>query len=423
MRKIYSLLLYLLTPLVVFRLIWLGFQNPGYWQRWFERFGWVSVVKGESPIWIHAVSVGEVQASTPIIKCLKKDFPQFPIILTTTTPTGADTVKRLFGNDVLHYYMPYDLPDVILRFLSRIQPRLLLTMETELWPNLFHYCSQQQIPVYVANARLSERSAKGYQRFSRLTRQLLSQISGIMAQNENDRQRFIELGAAPNQVSVTGSLKFDVSLPLGIHEQGEALRRLLGVNKPVWIAASTHAGEEELLLDVHKKLREQLQNLLLVLVPRHPERFDDVADLCQKKGFKTVRRSESIACDADSEVYLTDTMGELPICYAAADVAFVGGSLVPVGGHNVLEPAAVAIPTIIGPHIFNFSAIVDMLTQAGACFQVEDSQALFRQLSDLLNNADLRYQAGQLGLALVQENRGVVDKVMQTLEAELGPAT
>jgi len=417
MRFLYSLCLYLLTPLVLARLAWLGRRNPGYWQCWPERFGFiVSNTSASAPLWLHAVSVGEVQAAAPLVRQLRELHPDLPIWITTTTPTGADAVARLFGEQLGHSYMPYDLPGAVTRFLRRLRPRLVVIMETELWPNLFASCAQQQIPLVLANVRLSARSAAGYRRIAVLTSEMLGHVSAIAAQSAEDARRLAELGVPPERMQVTGSMKFDITLPPGIHEQGEALRRVLGVNRPVWIAASTHAGEEQQVLDAHARLRERLPQALLILVPRHPERFDEVASLCQHQGYSLVRRRDNELCTKETSVYLVDTMGELPICYAAAEVAFVGGSLVPTGGHNMLEASAVGVPVISGPHVFNFGVIFRLLSEVGAACSVQDAEELARCLEQYLGDAEARARAGEAGLKLVAANRGAVNRVLAMLK-------
>ncbi len=417
MRLLYSLCLYLLTPLALLRLVWLGRHNPAYRQRWSERFGFIDPgAMGAAPLWLHAVSVGEVRAAEPLVRKLHAQFPGLPIWITTTTPTGAATVERLFGAQVGHSYVPYDLPGSLARFLGRLQPRLVVIMETELWPNLLAACSRGRIPVLLANVRLSARSATGYRRIARLTRDMLGQVSVMAVQTPEDAMRLRELGAPAAGMQVTGSMKFDIRLPPGIHEQGEALRRVLGSNRPVWIAASTHAGEETQVLEAHARLRRSLPQALLVLVPRHPERCDQVAALCRERDFVTVRRSDDLPCDQSCAVYLVDTMGELPICYAASEIAFIGGSLVPTGGHNMLEASALGVPVISGPQVFNFTEIFRLLCEAGAASRVADAAELSERLERLFADAEAREQAGAAGLKLVRDNSGAVDRVMALLK-------
>ncbi len=419
MRRLYSLVLTTLVPLVLLRLWLRGRRAPAYRRRWLERFGFVPDIDGR-PIWVHAVSVGETQAAAPLIRVLLKRYPGVPIVVTTTTPTGSERVKALFGEQVHHVYMPYDLPGAVKRFLRRVKPRMVLIMETEIWPNLFHLCKADGVPVVIANARLSERSARGYGRFPGLTTDTLENVDIIAAQDRSDAERFVAIGAPAERVLVTGSIKFDVSLPASVREQGEVLRReVLGQSRPVWIAASTHAGEDELILDAFAKVRERQPAALLVLVPRHPERFSAVVALCREYGYRVVQRSEGVACRAETEVFVGDTMGEMMLFYSASDVAFIGGSLVPVGGHNVLEAAVLALPIVYGPHMFNFEAIHKMFIEVGASRQVNNVEDLAEVVSVWLDDADQRCRVGQRGLALVQGNRGALDRLLAVVDSQL----
>ncbi|MEE8342812.1 MAG: lipid IV(A) 3-deoxy-D-manno-octulosonic acid transferase, partial [Gammaproteobacteria bacterium] len=345
----------MLTPLVLLRLALRGLHTPSYWRRWPERFGYVPRLNKPVALWIHAVSVGEVQATLPLVQALRKRIDPADILITTMTPTGSDRVRALYGNQPAHVYVPYDLPGAVARFLDRTQPRLALVMETEIWPNLFHTCHRRGIPVFMVNARMSERSFKGYRRVPGLAAQTLTQVTGILAQGAEDRRRLAELGAPADRLHITGSVKFDIALPPSLAEQAAALRRSWGVERPVWVAASTHQGEDEIILEAFKMLLQSFSNALLILVPRHPERFASAGALCRRKDFSTVLRSEGKDCDATIQVLMGDTMGELTLFFASADVAFVGGSLISAGGHNPLEPAALGVPALFGPHMFNFS--------------------------------------------------------------------
>jgi len=419
MRFIYSLVLLLLSPFVLLRLWRRGSKAPAYRQRWSERFAYIAAIQGR-PIWVHAVSVGETLAAVPLIKHLLSTHSDTPLLVTTTTPTGSEQVKRLFGDRVLHVYMPYDMNGVIKRFLKRVQPRLLVVMETELWPNLFHHCNRQQIAVIVANARMSERSARGYARFSSLAASTLNDVAVIAAQSDADAQRFIALGARRDLVQVTGSVKFDISLPDGLLDQGAALRsELFGSVRPVWLAASTHEGEDELVLQAFAEVRQHQPDLLLLLVPRHPERFDAVAELCQKQGYEVVRRSEAGSCSEATAVFVGDSMGELLLFLATADLCYMGGSLVPVGGHNLLEPAAVGVPVVFGPHMFNFALISQMFLERGAASQVEDSTELAKVVAELFANSSLRNEMSLKGKQLLEENRGAQARLEALIDERL----
>jgi 3-deoxy-D-manno-octulosonic-acid transferase len=411
--------LYLLAPLVLLRLAWRGLRAPDYWRRWPERFGSVAPALGKQVIWIHAVSVGEVQAAEPVVRALLERHPNYSLLISTVTPTGSARVRALFGHEVAHVYAPYDLPGSVKRFFDRVQPGLAIVMETELWPNLFHGCRQRAIPLLLLNARLSARSVKGYGRVPGLVRETLSAVTEIVAQGKADAARFASLGASPAAIKVTGNLKFEQRIQPSLLERAEVQRRDWGVARPVWIAASTHEGEDELLLDVFATLRKQFRNCLLVIAPRHPERFESVATLCLQRGYQTVLRSEHTACTPETAVYLADTMGELPLMYAASDVAFVGGSLVRHGGHNLLEPASLGVPVVCGPHVFNFQEITDLLVEAGAAVRVADTDALLHTLTGWLGDANERHRVGQQGRQVVERNRGALQDVMAIIERYL----
>jgi len=419
LRTLYTFLLYLLTPLVLLRLAWRGLRAHDYWRRWPERFGTIKPALGEQVIWIHAVSVGEVQAAEPVVRALLESRQDYSLLVTTVTPTGSARVTALFGPKVAHVYAPYDLPGVVKRFFNRVQPRLAIVMETELWPNLFNACQQRAIPLLLINARLSARSVAGYRRVRGLAKETLAAVTEIAAQGETDAGRFECLGAKPDIITVTGNLKFEQRIPPSLLERAEVLRRDWGVGRPVWIASSTHESEDELILDVFRQLRKQFGDCLLVLVPRHPERFESVAALCRQRGYHTVLRSDGVACTSEINVYVGDTMGELPLLYAASDVAFVGGSLVPHGGHNLLEPAALGMPVVTGPHVFNFVEICELLINAGAAVKVADTNELLQTVTRWLGDANERHRVGQLGRQVVEKNRGALQAVMAIVERYL----
>lgn len=418
MRLIYSGLLYVALPLALLRLYWRGRQDAGHRQRWRERFGSISPIAEPGCLWVHAVSVGEVRAALPLIRALLARYPDRPLLVTTTTLTGSRQVREALGDRVRHVYAPYDLPGAVARFLRNARPRLAIMMETELWPNLLRQCAVADIPVLIANARLSERSARGYARIHRLTTAMLRDITLIAAQAEADAERFRALGGP--RVTVVGNLKYDLKLPDDLPERGRALRReLFGENRPVWIAASTHAGEDEQILEAFAQLRTHWPGLLLLLTPRHPERFDSVATLCQRRGFNMVRRGNRLPCGSETAVFLGDSMGELLLFYAAADVAFVGGSLVPTGGHNVLEPALLGLPVLFGPHMFNFTEAGARLQEVEAAWRIADAAALATTVDRLLSNPELRRNAGQRGRAVVERHRGALGALMERIEALL----
>jgi 3-deoxy-D-manno-octulosonic-acid transferase len=414
LRLIYSFLFYLFIPFILLRLLWRGIRAPAYWQRWAERFGFFPKLPAQQCLWIHAVSMGEVQAAVPLIQTLQRRSKVQPILVTTMTPTGSKRVREVFGDSVWHVYLPYDLPGAIARFIAWFQPRLLIIMETELWPNLLFACQRRDIPVILANARLSAGSVAGYQRVRGLAQDMLTSMAAIAAQTEVDAARFLKLGVPSTKIHVTGSIKFDSHLPADCSEKTAQLRRQWGPNRAVWIAASTHDGEEEIVLDAFSELKQTVNELLLVLVPRHPERFNRVADLCSRRGFIVARRSKG-KVDAETEIYLGDTMGELALLYAACDVAFVGGSLVPIGGHNLLEPAAVGIPVIMGTHVFECAEICRQLLEAQAAQQVNDAVQLAHAVKIYLSDATRRQQTGDNGRFFVQKNRGALARLLEII--------
>jgi 3-deoxy-D-manno-octulosonic-acid transferase len=417
-RLLYTLGLYALTPVVLARLWFKGRRQPEYRRRLAERFGFTPRSDGAGEVvWVHAVSVGETLAATSLIEALRRDRPGARIVLTTMTPTGAEIARRRFGDGVEHRYVPYDLPGAVARFLDRLRPRLLILMETELWPNLLAAARARGLPVVLANGRLSAPSARGYRLAAGLTREMLCGIHAIAAQTRDDADRFIALGAAPERVIVTGNLKFDLALPDDLAGRGTTLRGMLGPVRPVWIAASTHEGEEGPVLAAHAEIRRRKPEALLVLVPRHSERAARLMALCGEAGLRAVRRTAGSACAPDTDVYMVDTLGELPAFYAAADVAFVGGSLVPVGGHNLLEPAAAGLPVLTGPQVFNFTEVSRLLHEAGAASIVTDSAALAAAVVALLADPGRRATMGEAGRRVVEANRGATGRVM----ALIGP--
>lgn len=412
MRGVYTLLFYLLIPFILLRLFWRGFKSPGYWQRWQERFGGLAPLPIAKGIWIHAVSVGEVQATLPLVNALSTEA----IVITTMTPTGAQRVQALFGDRVEHRYLPYDLPFALKRFLTQVRPRLAIIMETELWPNLLLACHQYAIPVILANARLSAQSAHRYRYLGRLIQQMLNQITVIAAQTQVDAERFRALGATT--VHVTGNIKFDQQLSVTHHHQAQQLRQHWG-QRLVWIAASTHEGEETQVLDAFEIVNKTVPRLLLVLVPRHPERFDSVAYLCQHRGYTLVRRSQKQRPHLATDIYLGDTLGDLAMLYATADVAFVGGTLVAVGGHNLLEPAAVGVPILIGEHVFECAEISQQLLARHAAQQVSNATQLSQKLLDYLTDTALRHQAGQNARLFFQQNQGASARLLALIQPYL----
>jgi len=414
-RLTYNILFTLILPLIIVRLLWRSVKAPAYARRWAERFGLAkldAVQRGNRGrwLWVHAVSVGESIAAAPLIRKLRAQHPELPIVVTTMTPTGSERVREMFGSDVCHVYAPYDHPVAVTNFLRRFQPHTLVIMETELWPNIIHYTKAAGGQVIVANARLSEKSARGYEKFPKLGKPMLQQIDCVAAQAENDALRFKRLGVAQEQLQITGSIKFEIDVPDTLVEQRAALADLIEGDRPILIAASTREGEEEKVLLAYKACLSKIPDLLLVLVPRHPERFRAVAKLVQERGLTLVKRSEDAAVSELCNVFLGDSMGEMLSYFSISAVAFVGGSLVPTGCHNVLEPAALGLPVLVGPSQFNFQTICEQLEEAGALRSVADEQALANAIMLLFADADLRQRMGDAGRAVIQENRGALQR-------------
>lgn len=423
MRTLYSLLIYLLTPLVLVYLALRGLRSRDYLKRWNERFAFFEPPGKAGGIVVHAVSMGEVNAAAPLIRQLQLRYPELPICVTTFTPTGSERVRSLFGSDVFHVFSPLDLPGAVKRFLDCLNPRLLIVLETEIWPNLYLEAAERKIPILMANARISDGSFGSYRRFVKLTALALRQVDHLAAQSERDARRLIELGAREERVSLSGNLKFDMSLPASLHEQGETIRLAWGSDRLVLVAGSTHEGDETVLLQAFEAVRESFQSALLVLVPRHPERFGQAAQLAQDKGFEVSLRSESVACPRNAQCFVVDSMGELLQFYAAGDVAFVGGSFERIGGHNLLEPAALAKPVLTGPHTYNSPDITRQLLDGGAALQLHDIDDLKAALMRLFADADARDRMGRAGLELVRNGQGAVDRTLAIIEELLTPAT
>ena len=421
MRFLYSLVLYLCAPLALCYLLLRGIRNRAYLERIPERFGLTPEPESGQPvIWVHAVSVGEVQAASPLVKRLLSAYPNCRVVLTTVTPTGAARAGSLFPGEVEHRYLPYDLPHAVCLFLRRTDPLLLVIMETELWPNLLHYCKRRGVPALLVNARLSPASYRAYRRLRRFSATAVQMLTHIAARSAADAERFLALGAEPARVTVTGNLKFDVGAQDDIAARSQSLRHTIAAGRPVWIAASTHAAEEEQVLGAFDRVRQALEDCLLIIAPRHPERFDKVYDLCRRRGLDAARRSAAAApASRVADVYLLDTLGELPLFYACADAAFVGGSLTPVGGHNVLEPAALGVPLISGRHTANFTEIIELFKAEDAIIMVADAAQLAAAVTTLLQDADLRRALGARGQRLVRQNRGAIDSVITLLEGYL----
>ncbi|HLF10604.1 MAG TPA: lipid IV(A) 3-deoxy-D-manno-octulosonic acid transferase [Gammaproteobacteria bacterium] len=417
---VWSVVVYLLLPYAVVNLVWRGLRYPAYWHRWPERFGFVRRLGGHRAIWVHAVSVGEVRSSAALIEALAERYSKHRLVVTTMTPTGSEQVRELFGDRVDHCYVPYDFPDAVRRFLDRVRPEVAVIAETEFWPNIFAACKQRGIPLLLVNGRVSQASLRGYLRVPKIARAMFAQADLLCAQTRTDAQRLRNLGAPEKRIKVTGNLKFDVELPATLLEQGQRLRDQWGRERPVWIAASTHGGEESKVLDAFALLRVVLPDLLLVLVPRHPERFQSVARLCRRRGFNTALRSRALGClSTGTQILVGDTMGELQRLYAAADVAFIGGSLVPKGGQNLLEACAVRVPVIFGPHMFHFEEISAMALERGAARQVHGVEELAAAAALYFEQPELRRAAGRAGYTLVTDNQGALLRTLDLMSEAL----
>ena len=413
MRFVYTLMWYLLIPLVLLYFFWRGRRAPAYRQRWRERFGCHSRRCRES-VWIHAASVGEVLAVPPLIEALLSRHPSPPLVITTTTPTGSERVQALFGDRVIHVYWPWDVPGSLRRFWRAFQPRLVILLEKELWPNLVAEADRRSVPVILANARLSEGSHRGYARWLSLVGPMLARIDAFAVQTAEEAERFIDLGAQRERVTVTGNVKFDITLDDSLRSRAARLREDLG-HRPVWIAASTHAGEDEVMLAAHRVLCQQQPEALLILVPRHQERFDEVAAQVLASGHGLARRSLEQLPTPQTSVYLADTMGELLMLYGVADVAFVAGSLAPIGGHNLVEPALWSKPVITGPTLHNFTLIAELLDAAGAHRVVQDGAQLGALLGDLLSDPQQCQQMGERARQVVEQHRGALASLLKVL--------
>lgn len=421
LRVLYSTTLYLLAPITVYHLIWRGFRQPAYLQRWAERYAVYDDPPHTRTLWVHAVSVGEVNAAIPLVQALLRGRPDLRLLVTTITPTGSERVRALWKDQVEHVYLPYDLPGAVGRFLAHYRPSAALIMETELWPNLLFGCRDRNVPSYILNARLSARSLRGYQVLAPLVGRALRTVRAVAAQSHADAKRFMRLGAREEQTVETGNLKYDVSVPDTVAAFADDCRtRMPG--RPVWIAASTHENEEADVIALHRRLRGSFPDLLLLWAPRHPERFRAVAESARSTGWQVSTRSRARWPQPDDAVFVIDTLGELVNFYACADVAFVGGSLQAIGGHNLLEPAATGTAIVTGPHLHNFAEIAHKLEQAGALKIGANADEVGSELAALLADPPARERMVEAGRALVETGRGALARTMALLEPVLrGP--
>jgi 3-deoxy-D-manno-octulosonic-acid transferase len=422
MRPFYNLVVRLAAPLAFAVVLLRGLRDRAYWQALGERFGF-GARAGEGAIWLHAVSLGEVTAAAPIVRALRERQPAAPLVLTTSTPTGRARGHALFGSTVEVRFLPYDTPGAVARFLARVAPRIGVILETELWPNLHRECARRGIPLVLANARLSARSVARYRRMGALVRGLLTENLTIAAQSGADAERFAALGAPAAQIHVVGNIKYDLRIDAALVERGRSLRRHYLGSRPVWVAGSTHPGEEEQVLGAHGEILRRHATALLVLVPRHPQRFDAVADLLGRGAWRAVRRTGVTSVPPQANVLLLDTVGELLDFYGAADAAFVGGSLVPIGGHNLLEPAAFGVPVITGPSDFNAAAVASLLLGLGAARRVANADELARAVSDLVGDDAERRRVGDIARLAVDANRGSTERVLALIARAQASAT
>lgn len=425
MRLLYSALYYCLLPLLLLRMLWRSRRAVAYRQRLPERFG-LFTARGElhlPAIWVHAVSMGETVAAAPLIESLLRQYPGHRLVVTTTTPTGSERVRALFGDRVFHVYLPWDLPGCMRRFLARTRPALLLIMETELWPNMLHYSRVAGCRTMLLNARMSERSARGYRRVHGLTQAMLQQLDVVACQSSTDGERLLTLGLPESALVCTGSLKFDLELGAKLLSEAASARRAISSpGRPVVVAASTHEGEEVLILGAFRRVREAVGDCLLVLVPRHPERFDDAAELCRREGWQVQRRSAAADPGPGDDILLGDTMGELLLLLGCATVAIIGGSFVPRGGHNPLEAAAWGVPIVVGPHMANFAQISQQLLAGGAMVQLDGADGLAPCVIALLREPARARAMGAAGAQVLANNRGASARVMALVAEQLAEA-
>ena len=423
MRLLYTAALWLLLPYVLLRLLWRARKQPEYLSHIAERFGFYPRHDdrghdGKPLIWLHAVSVGETRATQSLVARLRAAYPDHRILLTHATPTGRAAGEQLYGDQVLRAYLPYDYPFAVNVFLRHFRPQLGILMETEIWPNLIRAAHEQGVPLLLLNARMSEKSARGYARFAGLTRDALARLSAVSAQTEDDAARLTALGG--KNVSVMGNLKFDISAPQAMLTLGKQLREQFGAERQVFLAASTREGEEALLFDAWLPCQVGAESLL-VIVPRHPQRFAEVAALLEQRGIAYQRRSEDRAVDPSIRVVLGDSMGEMFAYYAAADLAFIGGSLLPCGGQNLIEACAVGTPVLVGPHTYNFAEATRLAVAAGAAQQVQDVVGLVAEAQRLLTDADALSAMRRSGAGFVAANRGATETALRIVRSFLSP--
>ncbi|RVU83279.1 3-deoxy-D-manno-octulosonic acid transferase [Leucothrix sargassi] len=414
-RLLYSLLWYVLCPFILLRLFWRSRTDKAYRTNWRQRLGFITL-ENKPRIWLHAVSVGETIAAKPLVEAILTRYPNHQLLITNTTPTGLATTERLYGDRVEHCYFPYDAPNMVSRFVKRTNASILIIMETELWPNLLYHCHKQNIPTIIANARLSKRSTKGYRRLEKLIKPALECISYIACRSEQDIQHFLEIGAKPETVGLAGNIKFDISNTQSLSPL-QPLKKQLASDALIWVAASTHKGEDEIILSCFEALRVTYPTLVLVIAPRHPERFNDVYQLCSATTFDVMRRSESAEFAAHTDIILGDSLGEMAYWYAAADVVFLGGTLVNTGGHNPLEATVFGAPVVTGPAVFNFEDVFGVLTQAELAWVEQTAEALTEQLKRLLTLDEQQKQTlSKHAAQVLEDNKGATQLLLKQVE-------
>lgn len=428
-RLLYTLLLYLIFPFVILKLLWRSLSNSAYRQRIHERLGFVTRDSNKPVIWVHAVSVGETIAAKPLIEALISHYPDYRILVTTTTPTGSDRVKSLFSKRVAHVYYPYDLPEIIYRFLKRIKPQILIIVETEIWPNLYAACHKRHIPIVIVNARLSKKSTHSYTKIKALVSETLSYVKTIAVRSNDDAMSFKQLGASEDIIQISGNIKFDIEPDQEQIKQGKERRKQWGGNRPVWVAASTHEGEDEKLLAIYNSLLKVYPDLLFILIPRHPERFDKVYELClnyqfssKNKQLNTKRHTQiSQYQDTNANIIIGDSMGEMQSWFATADVVFMGGSLVETGGHNPLEAIAQGVPVVSGQYMFNFEDIVKELEQSDLLYvcqteaEIESKIIALLKLSSASEFTEFQFKAKKI----MKQQQGVTARLMKIISSYL----
>jgi 3-deoxy-D-manno-octulosonic-acid transferase len=419
MRAFYSCLFYLLVPFILVRLIWRSIKAPAYRHRWSERFALYNKKFARNVIWFHAVSVGEAEALFPLVRQIQQQYPDAKLLITTTTPTGSARVKAVMQESVEHVYLPYDMPGAVNRFMRCFKPRLAVIMETEIWPNLFASCGENKVPLCIINARLSEKSASGYQKIPALVSPSLAGVKLIATQTQDDAERFLAIGAKIEKVKTLGNIKFDVEVSSEVIERGLQLKADLFDGRFVWLIASTHKDEEAVFLEIYKELKQKIPELLLVIAPRHPERFGEVKKLCEQHQLAVMTRTSGEACRELVDVYLADTMGELKMLYAASDAAFVGGSMVPVGGHNILEAAAVGTPVLFGPYMANFKQIAEGVLKQDAAIQCQNKSEIIRAIIALYADSAYRQSLAEKGRAFIRQNQGAIARIIEILRQDI----